>query len=92
MIGVIVTAIVSGIIGFSVAKYRENEMQTEALKCILRYNILRMAERCILNGYITKEELETLHSMNNAYHTLGGNSFVKNLMKKIEYLDIVESK
>lgn len=90
IINVLITAVASGVIGFAVAKWKENNSQSEAIKCMLRYNILTMAEKCILQGYITRYELETLHSMNSAYKCLGGNSFIKDIMHKIGLLRIVE--
>lgn len=90
IINVLITTIAGAVIGFAISKWKENKAQTEAIKCSLRYDILTMAEKCILQGYITRYELETLHSMNEAYRGLGGNSFIKDIMIKIGLLRIVE--
>ena len=87
---VVVATFAGAVVGFGVSKWRENKLQSEAIKCMLRYNILTMAESCILQGYITRYELETLHSMNEVYKCLKGNSFIKDIMNKIAMLRIVE--
>ena len=59
-----------------------------ALICIMRENIRQLCEKCLKEESITSEEFESLICMYESYKSLGGNSFVHNLVAKVKALPI----
>lgn len=59
-----------------------------ALVCIIRENIRRLCRKCLKEESITAEEFESLICMYESYKSLGGNSFVHNLVAKVKALPI----
>ena len=68
---------------FAFAKYI-----VEAVKCLLRNDILSIYERCRGVGYITKYQLQSVHLSYSIYKKLKGNSFVDEIMEEIKGFEI----
>lgn len=85
---VIVTFIVSGILGYCVniiKTYNSKEKtQGEAIKCLLRANIVNQYYVYKQIGEIPFYVKESLHKEYEAYKGLKGNSFVEDIMKEID--------
>lgn len=62
----------------------------EATKCSLRNDILTIYDRCKDDKKITHYQLESIQHSTDLYFKLRGNSFVKSLMKKVEYFEVVD--
>lgn len=62
----------------------------EATKCSLRNDILTIYDRCKDDKKITHYQLESIQHSADLYFKLRGNSFVKSLMKKVEYFEVVD--
>ena len=69
------------------------EKQEEALKSILRTELLRIYFRRIEKGqrFLTQWESENVHRMYASYTALGGNSFVTDLVNRMNEWDVVQN-
>lgn len=65
-------------------------IQDEAIKSILRKDILNLSEKYIRKGYITLNQKKTLHELYKAYQDEGGNTFVDSLISDINSLPVRE--
>lgn len=63
-------------------------IRKRALLTIQRKSILESCTKYIKRGYISIEEKETLYEQVESYNELGGNSFVKDLVKKLDSLPL----
>lgn len=94
VINTIISYIVPLILGYLIClmkSYRERDkMQQEALKCLLRSNLV--------NQYFVYKEAKKMpyyckqnwYAMFEAYKNLGGNSFVIDLKQKIDDIEVYE--
>ena len=57
------------------------EVNSRAIKCVLRSDILVRCNECLERGYITNKEHEDLTEANDAYTELKGNSHTKGMVK-----------
>lgn len=62
----------------------------EATKCSLRNDILSIYDRCKDSKKITKYQLESIEYSFKQYKALRGNSFVENLVEKVEKFDVID--
>jgi hypothetical protein len=62
----------------------------QALKCLLRNDILAIYDRCKDKGEITYWQLDSLERSFKIYAFFKGNSFVEGLMKKARGFKIVD--
>lgn len=62
----------------------------EATKCSLRNDILSIYDRCKDSKKITKYQLESIEYSYKQYKALRGNSFVANLVEKVEDFEVVD--
>lgn len=92
VVSAIVSAVMGSLISQAIAKAKVNKLQNEALRAILKRDILELATKCIARENITSEELETLNALNEAYKNLDGNGFIKDIMVHIKRLSIVTEK
>ena len=60
----------------------------EAVKCLLRNDILNIYERCKESGTITRYQLQSVHLSYSIYKKLKGNSFVDEIMEEIKGFEI----
>jgi hypothetical protein len=82
---VMITFFVGEIIALLVfAKY-----VVEAVKCLLRNDILNIYDRCKDTKRITRYQLQSVHLSYEIYKKLKGNSFIDEIMKEIKDFEIV---
>lgn len=90
-------AVISAIVGCIALK--KSDANTKAVKeldkklsandlAILRSKIKERADRCIDKGFVTEEELSELDGLFDRYSKMGGNSFVRTLMQKVNKLEV----
>lgn len=88
----IVGFIVTGLLGYFTAKIKEykskDNVQQEALKCLLRSSITSKYYVYSELGSIPLYEKENLNYMNEQYKLMGGNSYIAKIMEEINQLPI----
>lgn len=93
IISTVITFIVSGSLGYCVniiKNYKSKEqVQGEAIKCLLRANIVNQYYVYKKLGEIPFYVKESLHKEHEAYKQLHGNSFVDDIMKEIDTWKVV---
>lgn len=62
----------------------------EGIKCTLRNYILEIFDRCKENGKITHYQLQSVKLSYDLYKKLKGNSFVDDIIKKINGFEITD--
>ena len=91
-IGASVGFITTGVLGYLVAKlkdYKKRDIsQEEALKCLLRSNITSKYFIYTELGCIPEYEKENVNYLAECYFSMGGNSYVKTIIKEINMLPI----
>lgn len=60
----------------------------EAVKCLLRNDILNIYDRCKETQKITRYQLQSVHLSYSIYKKLKGNSFVDEIMEEIKGYEI----
>lgn len=87
------TFFISGALGFcinSIKNYKEKDgIQGEAIKCLLRANIVNQYYVYKKIGEIPFYVKESLHKEFEAYRGLNGNSFVEDIMSEIDTWKVV---
>ena len=78
------------ICAFLAGMYKFASAMIEATKCSLRNDILEIYDRCKDKKQITKYQLESIEYSYKQYKSLKGNSFVQNLVEKVEDFEIVD--
>lgn len=86
------SSLITGIISYLMGKlkgYKARDVkQEEALKCLLRSNITSKYYVYTELGYIPEYEKENVNYLAECYFSLGGNSYVKTIIKEINRLPI----
>lgn len=62
----------------------------EGTKCSLRNDILDIYDRCKDKKQITHYQLESIRYSFELYQKLKGNSFVEDIMKRVEKFEVVD--
>lgn len=62
----------------------------QALKCMLRNDILAIYDRCKDQKQITKWQFESIENSYKLYRFFKGNSFIENLVERVEEFEIVD--
>ena len=62
----------------------------EAVKCLLRNDILNIYDRCKPTKTITRYQLQSVHLSYSIYKKLKGNSFIDEIMEEIKEFEIVD--
>lgn len=62
----------------------------EGTKCSLRNDILDIYDRCKDKKQITHYQLESIRYSYQLYNKLKGNSFVEDIMKRVEKFDVID--
>lgn len=62
----------------------------QALKCLLRNDILAIYDRCKENKKITRWQLDSIEKSYKLYKFFKGNSFVKNLVERVEEFELID--
>ena len=72
---------------------KRNALQDEALKCLLRTEILNtyFKHQDREQYELTQWESENIHKLYASYYSLDGNSFVKDVVDKMNQWDIVKN-
>lgn len=65
-------------------------MMIQALKCLLRNDILAIYDRCKDEKRITKWQFESIEKSYKLYRFFKGNSFVENLVERVESFEIID--
>lgn len=69
--------------------FREYQnLQTEAIKCNLRNDILTIYDKCKEEKRITKYELQAIEFSYKSYKALNGNSFVDDIHELVKTYEI----
>jgi hypothetical protein len=61
----------------------------DAVKCLLRNDILNIYDRCKDKKQITRYQLQSVHLSYAIYKTLKGNSFIDEIMEEIKEFEII---
>lgn len=64
------------------------ELQSAALLSILRNDLLISCRICLKQGFATLEDKETISAQYQAYHALGGDTFITDLKNQVMSLPI----
>lgn len=70
--------------------YVFSKTMIEATKCTLRNDILDIYDRCKIDKKITHYELEAIQHSAEVYFKLKGNSFVKDVVKRVEQFELID--
>lgn len=62
----------------------------DAVKCLLRNDILNIYDKCKGNRKITRYQLQSVHLSYTIYKKLKGNSFIDEIMEEIKGFEIVD--
>ena len=62
----------------------------EAVKCLLRNDILNIYDKCKNNKKITRYQLQSVHLSYAIYKKLKGNSFIDEIMEEIKDFEIID--
>ena len=88
----IIGFVVTGLLGFFIGKFKDykkrDEVQQEALKCILMSNITSKYYVYTELGEIPYYEKENIDKMHEQYKKMGGNSYVDIIVAELNKLPI----
>jgi hypothetical protein len=62
----------------------------QAVKCLLRNDILAIYDRCKEDKKITRWQLDSIEKSYKLYKFFKGNSFVKNLVERVEEFELID--
>lgn len=62
----------------------------QAVKCLLRNDILAIYDRCKESKKITRWQLDSIEKSYKLYRFFKGNSFVKNLVERVEEFELID--
>ena len=62
----------------------------QSIKCLLRNDILDIYDRCKEDKKITRWQFESIEKSYKLYRFFKGNSFVENLVERVEEFEIVD--
>jgi hypothetical protein len=62
----------------------------DAVKCLLRNDILYIYDKCKEKKEITRYQLQSVHLSYSIYKKLKGNSFIDEIMEKIKGFKIID--
>lgn len=62
----------------------------DAVRCLLRNDILNIYDRCKDDKKITRYQLQSVHLSYTIYKKLKGNSFIDEIMEEIKDFEIVD--
>ena len=76
--------------GLAVAFFTFSIAMIQATKCSLRNDILAVYDRCKDKKQITKYQLESINHSADIYFKLKGNSFVKDIVRRVSCFEIID--
>jgi hypothetical protein len=62
----------------------------DAVKCLLRNDILNIYDKCKHDKKITRYQLQSVHLSYEIYKKLKGNSFIDEIMEEIKGFEIID--
>lgn len=65
-------------------------MVIQALKCLLRNDILAIYDRCKKDKKITRWQFDSIEKSYKLYKFFKGNSFVENLVERVEKFELID--
>ena len=65
-------------------------MVIQALKCLLRNDILAIYDRCKKDKKITRWQFDSIEKSYKLYKFFKGNSFVKHLVERVEEFELID--
>lgn len=65
-------------------------MMIQAIKCLLRNDILAIYDRCKDKKQITKWQFESIEKSYKLYKFFKGNSFVEKLVERVEEFEVID--
>lgn len=88
IIAILSSSFVTTLLNFVLNRIDKKSNINKALMCLLGYELKNECHRLIKQKHIELDDLEQLQQLNNVYHQLGGNGYIKALMSKVEHLEI----
>ena len=82
------TTLINAVINYINKRNEAKSNVNKALMCLLGYELKSECRRLIEKKQADFEDLEQLDELNNLYHQMGGNGYVKNLMSKVLSLEV----
>lgn len=82
------TTLINAILNYINKRNEAKSNLNKALMCLLGYELKSECRRLIKENQADFEDLEQLDELNNLYHQMGGNGYVKNLMSKVLSLEV----
>lgn len=82
------TTIINALLNYFNKKNENKSVVNKALMCLLGYELKNECHRLIKAKAVVLDDLEQLQELNNIYHLMGGNGYVKTLMTKVEHLEV----
>lgn len=82
------TTLINAVINYINKRNEAKSNVNKALMCLLGYELKSECRRLIKENKADFEDLEQLDELNNLYHQMGGNGYVKNLMSKVLSLEV----
>lgn len=73
-----------------IAIYKFGKAMIEATKCSLRNDILEIYDKCKNEKKITKWQLQAIKYSYEQYKKLKGNSFIDELVKKVNTFEVID--
>ena len=69
---------------------RNKDSHLEATRCSLRNDILDIYDKCRIDKKITLYQLQAIECSYTEYKKLNGNSFVKEIVKKVRTYEVID--
>lgn len=82
------TAIISSVCQYFINKHNNKGNLEKGVMAMLGYQVKHEAERLIDQGHMSLNEYRQLEELNEIYHSLGGNGYVKTLMERVDNLPV----
>lgn len=91
IIAIISSSAFTTILNFILNRFDKKSNVNKALMCLLGYEIKGECRRLIKAKQVLLDDLEQLEELNKIYHEFGGNGYVKNLISKVESLEVLHN-
>lgn len=82
------TTLINAVLNYLNKRSEKKSNINKALMCLLGYELKNECHRIIKAKNLSLNDLEQLQELNNIYHEMGGNGYVKSLMSKVEQLEV----
>lgn len=91
IIAILSSSFVTTLLNFVLNRIDKKSNINKALMCLLGYELKNECHRLIRQKHIELDDLEQLQQLNEIYHSMGGNGYVKSLMSKVEHLEVKQN-